>query len=205
MLLVDDHALVRDGIRRALEQSGEFRVLAEASSLDEARECLAEFQPDLVVVDIRLTDGNGLDLVRELSKDRPATGTVVITMYAGDNQMLEAQEAGASAYVTKDAPSADVLEAVRAAARNPQGFAADGWDEVQERVAGRSAPRLTRREHEVLELLVAGMGVSAISRRLYISESTTKTHVANIYAKLGAANRAQAVATALSEGLVLPD
>lgn len=205
VLLVDDHTLIRDGLRRGLEGSGEFVVVAEAATLSEGRERFRRFRPDVVVVDVRLTDGNGLELVREITKSDPRVGTVVITMYAGDTQMVEARNAGASAFVTKDAPTTDVLAAVRSALSQPDGFAAQGWDAVHARQSGQSTARLTSRETEVLTLLVSGLSISGISRRLFVSESTAKTHVANIYAKLGAANRAQAVATALRDGLVLPE
>lgn len=203
VVLVDDHALIRDGLRRALEAHGQFAVVAESSSVAAGRAAIRAHAPDVVVVDIRLADGNGLDLVRELRAADPSVGIVVITMYAGDAQMVEAHKAGASAYATKDAPTSEVLAAVRAAMEKPDGFFAAGWADVQTRKS-MGAPSLTAREQEVLECLVAGLPVSAIARRLFISESTAKTHVGNIYTKLGAANRAQAVTTALSEGLVLP-
>jgi DNA-binding NarL/FixJ family response regulator len=202
VLLIDDHALIREGLKRAIDNSSDFEVAAEASSLSEARSRLARTPVDVVIVDVRLTDGNGLTLVRELVAGQPALAVVVLTMYAGDAQVLDAREAGASAFVSKDAPTTAVLEAARKALDAPRVFTADGVTALSKRTANRHFGRLTPRELEVLELLVAGDGVGPIARRLFISESTTKTHIANIYGKLGAANRAQAVAVALREGIV---
>jgi DNA-binding NarL/FixJ family response regulator len=202
VVLVDDHALIRDGLRRAIDRCDDLTVAAEAAGLDEARAVMHRHKPDVLVVDVRLADGNGLDLVREMAEQRPELAIVVLTMYAGDGQVLDARDAGASAFVTKDEPSHVVLDVARAALLSPRSFQSPGLPAVLARVADGSVPRLTSREVEVLSLLVEGFSVAAISRRLYISESTTKTHVSNIYTKLGAANRAQAVATALREGLV---
>jgi DNA-binding NarL/FixJ family response regulator len=202
VLIVDDHALIREGLRRALERSGDFEVMAEAASLAEARAVLHRHTVEVLLLDIRLSDGSGLDLAKEVSRSCPETAIVVLTMYSGDNQVLDARASGASAFVTKDTPTSDVVKIARRAREAPRDFTAPGLADVLQRAAGHVLPRLTSRESQVLELLVAGHGVAAISRRLYISESTTKTHVANIYTKLGAVNRAQAVATAIREQLV---
>jgi DNA-binding NarL/FixJ family response regulator len=204
VVLVDDHTLIREGLRRALERDSELRVVGEAGSLRDGERLVCRSLPDVVVIDIRLPDGSGIDLVRSLVAQYPEMGLVVLTMYAGDDQVLGARDAGASAFVSKDAPVDDVVIAVRHAVAQPRTFLADGLEDVLERV-GRSSPtRLTQREREVLDLLAEGLGVAAISRRLFISESTTKTHVAKIYTKLGAANRAQALMTASREGLLPP-
>jgi DNA-binding NarL/FixJ family response regulator len=203
--LVDDHALIREGIRRAIDRCEDFVVAAEAAGLDEARAVLRRNDVDVLIVDVRLGDGNGLDLVRQMAHERPELAIVVLTMYAGDGQVLDARDAGASAFVSKDEPTTVLLDAARAALQHPRSFSAPGLPDVLARVADGSVPRLTGRETEVLSLLVEGYSVAAISRRLFISESTTKTHIGNIYTKLGAANRAQAVATALREGLVEPE
>ena len=130
-------------------------------------------------------------------------GVVVLTMYAGDDKLFAALDAGASAFVGKDAPAEEVVAAARHAAVNPRAFTArDLADAMQRRMNAPSGPKLSPREREVLELLVDGLAISQISRRLFISESTAKTHVANIYEKLGAGNRAQAVMAAVRLGLV---
>jgi DNA-binding NarL/FixJ family response regulator len=158
--------------------------------------------PNVVVVDVRLPDGSGLDVVKEARRRRTDLGIVVLTMYAGDEQLFGALDSGASAFVPKDAPTDDVLAAARHAAASPQAFTARDLSEAMKRRMTPTGPQLSPREKEVLGLLADGLGVAAISRRLYISESTAKTHISKLYEKLGAANRAQAIMSALRLGLI---
>ena len=132
----------------------------------------------------------------------PSLGIVVLTMYAGDEQLFGALDAGASAFVTKDAPSEDVVAAARHAAASPRAFTAADLADAMKRRLSPSGPQLSPREKEVLGLLADGLGVAQISKKLYISESTTKTHISKLYEKLGATNRAQALMTALRLGLI---
>ena len=202
VLLVDDHDLIRQGLRRAFDRSEDFTVVAEASSASQAMRSAAETFPDVVVCDIRLPDGSGLEVVRRLRDLRPEMGLVVLTMYAGDEHLFGALEAGASAFVPKDAPSDDVVAAARHAAVSPRSFTAPELAGAMRRRMTPAGPRLSPRETEVLGLLAEGFGVGPIARRLYISESTTKTHISKIYDKLGAANRAQAIMKAIQSGLI---
>ncbi len=205
VLLVDDHELIRQGLRRAFERSEDFDVLGEAGSIDEALRKHAGMRPDVMVIDVRLPDGSGLDLVRAIRKERADIGLVVLTMYAGDEQLFGALDAGASAFVPKDAPTDDVLAAARHAAASPKAFTANDLAEAMKRRLAPSGPQLSPREKEVLQLLADGLGVAQISKQLYISESTTKTHISKLYEKLGAANRAQALMSALRLGLITQD
>jgi DNA-binding NarL/FixJ family response regulator len=200
--LVDDHALIREGLRRALERTGRFVVVGESGTLDEARARIRRRPPDVVIVDVKLPDGDGLDLVRELVADYPSMAVVVVTMYGGDEQLLAAMEAGASAFASKDAPVSDVVTAAVQAIAEPRVFRADGLEHALSRQKHNKRPTLTPREKEVLDLLAEGLGVPEISRRLFISESTTKTHVSKIYDKVGATNRAQAIMAAMRLGLI---
>jgi DNA-binding NarL/FixJ family response regulator len=202
VLLVDDHDLIRQGLRRAFERDEEFDVVGEAGSVAEARARARERCPDVFVVDVRLPDGNGLDLVRSVRDDHPDAGIVVLTMYAGDEQLFAALDSGASAFVPKDAPAADVVAAARHAAAAPRTFAAEDLAGAMRRRMSPTGPQISPREQEVLQLLADGLGVSAISRRLFISDSTTKTHISKLYEKLGAANRAQASMIAIRLGLL---
>ncbi len=202
VLLVDDHELIRQGLRRAFEREEDFDVVAEASAVEEALTLARQHAPEVIVVDVRLPDGNGLDLVRSLRKQSASTGIVVLTMYAGDEQLFAALDAGASAFVAKDAPAGDVVAAARHAAATPTAFAAADLAAAMRRRITPSGPQLSPREREVLALLAEGLGVAAISKKLYISESTTKTHVSKLYEKLGAGNRAQALMAALRLGLL---
>jgi DNA-binding NarL/FixJ family response regulator len=202
VLLVDDHELIRQGLRRAFERTDDFSVVAEAASVAEAVAAATTHKPDVVVVDVRLPDGNGLDVARLLRDQNRDIGIVVLTMYAGDEQLFGALEAGASAFVAKDAPADDVVNAARHAVVSPRSFSAADLADAMRRRLTPSGPQLTSREREVLQLLSDGLGVAAIAHQLYISESTTKTHISKLYEKLGAANRAQALMSAMRLGLI---
>ena len=168
VLLVDDHELIRQGLRRAFERDREFEVVGEAGSLADAKRLIGLVNPDVTILDVRLPDGNGLEACRAIRKERADMGIVILTMYAGDDQLF------------------DLNEAMR-------------------RKMSPTGPQLSPREREVLGLLADGLGVAQISRQLYISESTTKTHISKLYEKLGAGNRAQALMTALKLGLLKRD
>jgi DNA-binding NarL/FixJ family response regulator len=205
VLLVDDHDLIRQGLSRTFERQTDFTVVAEAGSVAEAIALASSLRPRVVVTDVRLPDGTGLDVVRRLRQMDPDIGLVVLTMYAGDEQLFAALEAGASAFVAKDAPADDVVAAARHALVAPRSFTAANLADAMRRKMEPSGPQLSPREREVLDLLAEGLGVAAIARKLYVSESTAKTHISKIYEKLGAANRAQAIMTAVRTGLLAGD
>jgi DNA-binding NarL/FixJ family response regulator len=205
VLLVDDHALIRQGLRRAFEQTTDLTVVAEASSLAEAMAMDRAHTPDVLVVDVNLGDGSGMTLVRQVRTERPEAGIVVCTMYDDDDHLLGALEAGASAFVLKQAPAEDVVNAARRAATAPTTFAADGLAAAMRRRLSAPTVQLTPRETDVLKLLAVGMSVSEVSQQLFVSASTTKTHMARLYEKLGATNRTQAVMAAVRLGLVQVD
>jgi DNA-binding NarL/FixJ family response regulator len=202
VVLVDDHDLIRQGLARAFERHQDFSVVGEAGSVAEGETLARALKPTVVVTDVRLPDGTGLDLVRALRKGDDEIGIVVLTMYAGDEQLFEALEAGASAFVAKDAPSDDVVAAARHATVSPRSFTSANLAEAMRRKMSPTGPQLSPRESEVLRLLAEGLGVAAIARQLFVSESTAKTHISKIYEKLGAANRAQAIMNAIRSGLL---
>jgi DNA-binding NarL/FixJ family response regulator len=202
VLLVDDHELIREGLRRALERETGIEVVAEAASVAEGIAMGRKSEPSVAIVDLRLPDGNGLDVVRALREQSADMGIVVLTMYAGDNQLFDALDAGASAFVPKSAPAEEIVAAARHAASAPRSFTSADLAEAMKRRTSPQGPQLSPREREVLQLLADGMGVSQISRQLFISDSTTKTHISKLYDKLGAGNRAQALMTALRLGLL---
>jgi DNA-binding NarL/FixJ family response regulator len=202
VLLVDDHELIREGLRRAFERESGVEVVAEAASVAEAIAVARKTEPAVSIVDLRLPDGNGLDVVRALRQQSADMGIVVLTMYAGDNQLFDALEAGASAFVPKSAPAEEIVAAARHAAASPHSFTSADLAEALKRRSAPRGPQLSPREREVLQLLADGLGVSQISRQLFISDSTTKTHISKLYDKLGAGNRAQALMTALRLGLL---
>ena len=202
VLLIDDHELIRQGLAGAFTQADGFDVVGQAVSVADGLARAQELAPDVVVTDVRLPDGSGLDVVRALRKESKQIGLVVLTMYAGDEQLFAAMDAGASAFVGKDSPTSTVVSAARQASIAPLTFACTGLAEAMIRRMSSSAPRLSDRERQVLELLAEGLGVSAIAARLYLSESTAKSHIGRIYDKLGAANRAQALVAAMRLGLI---
>ena len=205
VLLVVDHALIREGLRRAFEQTDDLQVVGEAASVAEAAALTRALSPDVAVVDVNLGDGSGLDLVRDLRAAHPSMGLVVCTMYEGDEHLLGALEAGASGFVLKSAPSDDVIAAARQAAKNPRSFTAHDLAGAMRRRMSEPQVRLTPREHEILQHLADGVSVAVLSQRLYISQSTAKTHMAKLYDKLGAQNRTQAIMAAVRLGLVKAD
>lgn len=202
VLLVDDHELIRHGLAMAFARESGFSVVGEAASIADAHTAVNTLNPGVVIVDLRLPDGSGLDLVRALRKERSELGLVVLTMYAGDEQIFAAMDAGASAFVGKDAPSSEVIAAARHASVAPRSFTCAGLPEAMMRRMSSTTPRLSDRERQVLVLLADGLGVATIAGNLYISESTAKTHIAKVYEKLGAANRAQALVSAMRMGLI---
>jgi DNA-binding NarL/FixJ family response regulator len=203
VVLVDDHQLIRGGLRRAFDWEDDFEVVGEAGSLAEAYRVLDRHKPDVLVTDVRLPDGDGITLTSQVRSVNPTIGIVVLTMYAGDEQMFAALNAGASGIVGKEAPSDEVVAAARHAAASPRAFMArDLAGAMQRRMSAPTGPKLSSREREVLALLVDGLSTAQVAHRLYIAESTAKTHVSRIYEKLGAGNRAQAVMAAVRLGLV---
>lgn len=205
VLLVDDHALVRQGLRRAFEQTEDFTVVAEAASLPEALALERAHALDVAIVDINLGGGNGIELVSDLRKRRSHLGVVVLTMYDDDEHVFAALDAGASAFVLKSAPSGDVVSAARHAASSPHTFTAHDLAGAMRRRLQSPAVCLTPREMQILQLLSSGASIATVAGTLFISPSTAKTHMSKLYDKLGAGNRTQAVMTAVRLGLLRAD
>ena len=202
VLLVDDHDLIRDGLEGVFALEPSMKVVGSARTVEEALRLYEESSPDVVVTDLQLPDGTGLDVIRSVRRASERVGLVVLTMHAGDDQIFASMEAGASAFVGKDAPSSDVVNAARHAALSPRSFVCAGLVQAMMRRTSAESTRLSDREHDVLLLLADGLSAGEIAPRLHLSESTVKTHVAKIYQKLGAANRAQALVTAMRIGLL---
>lgn len=203
VMLVDDHELIRQGLAKAFERDEEMEIVGQAGSVNEALATYRELMPDVVVTDLQLPDGLGLEIVRAVRSENDSIGLVVLTMHAGDDQIFAAMEAGASAFVGKDSKASEVVSAAKHAAVAPRTFLCAGLSAaMMRRATTPAAPRLSGREEEVLVLLAEGLGTSDIAGRLYLSESTAKTHITHIYQKLGAANRAQALVTAMRMGML---
>lgn len=202
VLLVDDHELIRSGLGAVLDLEPDMEIVGTASTVAEALAGYQQLQPDVVVADLQLQDGTGLDIVRTVRKQSDTVGLIVLTMHSGDDQIFAAMQAGASGFVGKDAPATEVIKAARHAAVSPKAFVCAGLVGAMMRRRSGESTALTEREHDVLLLLAEGLNAAAIGQKLYLSESTTKSHIARIYQKLGAANRAQALVTAMRIGLL---
>ncbi|WP_326577236.1 response regulator transcription factor [Streptomyces sp. NBC_00481] len=202
LLIVDDHPVVRDGLRGMFASAPGFRVLGEASNGVEAVDLTATLDPDVILMDLRMPGGGGVDAIAELTRRRARAKILVLTTYDTDSDTLPAIEAGATGYLLKDAPRDDLFHAVRAAA--------EGRTVLSPAIASRlvSAVRtpgnepLSAREREVLTLVAKGTSNREIARELFISEATVKTHLTHLYAKLGAKDRAAAVAKAYERGIL---
>ncbi|MFD9393360.1 response regulator [Streptomyces sp. NPDC060000] len=204
LLIVDDHPVVRDGLRGMFESAPGFAVVGEAANGVEALAAAAAADPDVILMDLRMPGGAGVDAIRELTRRRARAKILVLTTYDTDSDTLPAIEAGATGYLLKDAPRDELFTAVRAAA--------EGRTVLSPAVATRlvcavRAPRsaaepLSAREREVLTLVARGTSNREIASELFISEATVKTHLTHLYAKLGVGDRAAAVAVAYERGIL---
>ncbi|MEX1656091.1 response regulator transcription factor [Streptomyces pseudovenezuelae] len=205
VLIVDDHPVVRDGLRGMFESAPGFTVLGEASNGVEAVERAAALDPDVILMDLRMPGGGGVDAIRELTRVRARAKVLVLTTYDTDSDTLPAIEAGATGYLLKDAPRDELCTAVRAAAEGRTVLSPAVASRLVSAVRSPRAPAnepLSAREREVLALVAQGTSNREIARELFISEATVKTHLTHLYAKLGVNDRAAAVATAYRRGIL---
>jgi DNA-binding NarL/FixJ family response regulator len=199
IMLVDDHYLVRMGLRSILALEPDMTVVAEASTGEQARALYRMHRPDVTLMDLRLPGINGSETVHEIRMEFPDARIVMISTYVGDEEIYGALQAGAMAYLVKSVQREELAAAIRKAAA--------GQRHIPPEVAARLADRVTRsqlssRELEVLRLLVGGRRNREIAGALVISEGTVKLHVSSILSKLGAADRTEAVTVALQRGIV---
>ncbi|MET9631269.1 response regulator transcription factor [Lentzea sp. NPDC006480] len=206
VVVVDGHTLTRFGLTTLAAAHPDLEVVAEASTGAEAVAFIASLSPDVVTLAVDLPDGDGLHLARDLRDRYPSLGIVVLTAHGEDDVLFRALETGASAFVGKSAPVEEILCAIRHASVAASSFTAAGLaNAMARRHATAARLALSPREREVLMLLRDGVSIPAIARTLYVSPSTAKTYVSRLYEKLGASNRAQALMTALSKGLIRTD
>jgi DNA-binding NarL/FixJ family response regulator len=198
-LIIDDHAVVRSGIRRALESRGDIHVF-EAASKAEALAQIAHISPQLLIIDINLPDGSGLEIVSWVRTISTEMAIVVLTFNESDDFLLSAMRAGASAYVNKSAPLTELTAAVDHALASPGSFAAKEIVDALQRKQLKFG--LSQRELQILALLPTDEPLSALAKSLFISESTLKTHLTHIYKKLDVKNRLQAINVARKAGLL---
>ncbi len=204
LLIADDHPVVRDGLSSMFARDPEFEVLGEAADGAVAVRLARALKPDVILMDLRMPRMDGLTAITELARQGIASRVLVLTTYDTDSHVLPAIEAGATGYLLKDAPRDELLRAVRAAARGEAVLSPSVAARLMSRVRTPGAGLLSQRELEVLELVAAGTTNREAAGRLFISEATVKTHLLNIYAKLGVGDRAAAVAEAFNRGLLTP-
>lgn len=200
VLVIDDHAIVREGLRRLISLDKKISLVGEAASKREALAQISHHNPDVIVVDLHLPDGSGLDVVAWARSLSQTIGIVVLTMSNMPEHVLASMQSGASSHVDKTAPISDVLQAIQASAEKPLSFTARKMTEAI--IARNKGIGLTPRELEILEKLPSGDTILEISVQLFVTESTVKTHLSAVYKKLGATNRVQAINAARKSGLL---
>ncbi len=210
VVLADDHAVVRKGIREFLEESGDIRVVAEAADGAEAVALVAEHAPDVAVLDVQMPGLTGIEATRRIKAEFPAVRVLILTAYDDAPYIFALLQAGASGYVLKTADSGELVNAVRAVFRGESALdPAVAQKVVQQLTSGRplgaqaAVEPLTEREIEVLHLAAKGLTNKAIGQALAISDRTVQGHLANIYGKLGAGSRTEAVTEALKQGWIV--
>jgi DNA-binding NarL/FixJ family response regulator len=212
--LVDDQALVRAGLRALLEAQPDIEVVGEAGDGTEALELVAKIEPDVVLMDVRMPEIDGIEATKAISTN-PALASVrivILTTFDLDEYVFDGLRAGASGFLVKDTEPVELLRAVRAAARGDALLSPRATRRLVEEYATRAKPAelspdldlLTDREREVMALVAEGLSNDEIAARLYISPTTAKTHVSRTMIKLGARDRAQLVVYAYESGLVRP-
>ena len=196
VLIVDDHEVVRHGLKTAIQAHG-YEVAAVAGSINEAQAFMAQTNPDAIIIDINLPDGSGFELVTWGRKLSPIIAIIVLTLNDGADYVRAAKNAGANAFIVKSAPLSDLLAALDFALSSPTSFSSKPIFKI-----GIDSG-LTPREINILQSINLGLSNTAISTQLFISVSTVKTHISSIFRKLEADNRVQAVSIARERGLLL--
>ena len=211
LVLADDHPLFRDGIRSLLEARG-LQVVGEASGASETVRLALSLRPDLVLMDIGMPDGGGLEATRLIKASAPDIKIIILTVYDDDQTLFEAIRCGADGYLTKNLKSDQFFSLLEGVARGEPAIsprlASRILQELGRHIRGEAKPptpeELTEREREVLQLVAAGATNREIAERLFITENTVKFHIRNILDKLHLRNRAEAVAYAMRRGLLAP-
>lgn len=203
ILLADDHPVVREGLRGMLGAEPDLTVVGEASSGPQAEALCAELSPDIVLMDLRMPGGGGVESIGRIRAAGLSCRVIVLTTYETDTDILRAVEAGAAGYLLKDLARTELADAVRAAARGETVLAPSVAARLVDQLRSRpERPRLSQRETAVLRLVAEGCTNAEIGRRLFIGESTVKTHLLRIFGKLDVTDRTAAVTNAMRHGLL---
>ncbi len=209
VLIVDDHAMFRDGLRAVLEQQDDLQLVGEAGDAGAAVRLDGELKPDVILMDLHLPGRSGIEAMREILARRPATCIIVLTMYQDDELIAQSFQAGAAGYILKDSRVSELVQSIRTVMAG--GAAVDPSVAVRvlaqyRRLSGGLGADgglgFSERELTMLVCLVDGLSNRAIAERLFLSEQTVKNHLSTIYQKLGVANRTQAALAALQRGII---
>ncbi|NOX62693.1 MAG: response regulator transcription factor [Chloroflexi bacterium] len=202
LLIVDDHPVVRAGIRGMLAGQPDFEVAGEASNGEEAVALCNRLRPNVVLMDLRMPQTDGVSAIKRIRKQWPDVHVLVLTTYDSDADILRAVEAGATGYLLKDAPLDELHRAIRAAARGEAVLAPPIAAKLMQQMRSPGEERLSGRELEILMLVADGKSNKEIARHLHISQATVKSHLLNIYEKLGVSDRTAAVTETLRRGYI---
>jgi len=201
LLVVDDHEVVRQGLVALIDRREKFQVVAEAGSVEEALDAARRFQPDLVIMDVRLPDGSGIEACREIRAELPATRVVMLTSYPDEEAVLSAIIAGASGYLLKQIRARDLVNALEAVGRGESLLDSAVTEKVLERVRRIASgtytdelAQLTAQEQKILQLVAEGKTNKEIASEVFLSDKTVKNYVSSILSKLNLQRRAQAAA-----------
>ncbi|SEU46133.1 response regulator transcription factor [Nonomuraea wenchangensis] len=204
LLIADDHPVVRDGLTSMFASAPGFEVLGEAADGAAAVRLAQRLRPDVILMDLRMPGMDGLAAITELARLGVTARVLVLTTYDTDTDVLPAIAAGATGYLLKDSPREDLLRGARAAAKGESVLSPSVAARLMNRVRTPAPQLLSQRELEVLGLVAAGNTNREAAARLFITEATVKSHLLNIYAKLGVGDRAAAVTEAFNRGLLVP-
>jgi DNA-binding NarL/FixJ family response regulator len=209
IVLAEDHALMREGTRRILEQEPDLKVVSEADDGEQALELLCRFRPDIAILDIHMPKLSGIEIVRRMKDCYPTTKALMLTAYDDDEYILSLMRAGAHGYLLKTAQPSELVEAVRSIHSGETILhpaiavkVARFWEQSQISAEQRPTQNLSTREIEVLEFATKGLRNKEIANKLYISVRTVEGHFSSIFTKLGVASRMEAVLYAISQGVV---
>ena len=202
VLIVDDHPVVRDGLRGMLLTQDDFDLAGEACDGAEAIRLASELRPTVVLMDLRMPGTDGVAAIAEIRERCPETNVLVLTTFDSDADIVRAVAAGATGYILKDAPRDEIFRAIRTTAVGKSYLSATVAGRLMDRARSPKEEPLSEREVEVLQMVSEGAGNKEIAGRLHLSEATVKTHLLHIYAKLGVNDRTQAVTRALKKGII---
>jgi DNA-binding NarL/FixJ family response regulator len=202
LLIADDHPVVRSGLRGMFAGQDDLEVVGEAATGDEAVTLASRLEPDVVLMDLRMPQMNGVTATERIKAQQPNSYVLVLTTYDSDSDILRAVEAGATGYLLKDAPEEELFDAVRTVAEGKPLLASVVAARLMERTREHVPERVSGREIEVLALVAKGASNREIAGELWISEATVKSHLIRIYGKLGVDDRTAAVTVALERGIL---